>query len=45
MQVGDVITTYADISKAKELIDYKPNMPFYYGIKEFVKWYKESEKI
>ena len=43
MQPGDVDQTYADISKAKELIGYEPSTSFKEGIKEFIKWYKESE--
>ena len=43
MQPGDVDQTYADISKAKELIGYEPFTSFKEGIKKFIKWYKESE--
>lgn len=43
MQPGDVDQTYADISKAKELIGYEPSTSFKEGIKKFIKWYKESE--
>lgn len=41
MQPGDVDRTYADISKAKELIGYEPETTFEEGIKKFVNWYKE----
>lgn len=41
MQLGDVPTTYANISKAKKLIDYDPKTPIENGIEKFVKWYKE----
>ena len=40
MQPGDVDRTYADISKAKELLGYEPKVNFEDGIREFVKWYK-----
>lgn len=40
MQPGDVQKTYADISKAKRLIGYKPKTAFEDGIKQFIKWYK-----
>ena len=40
MQPGDVDRTYADISKAKNLIDYAPKTTFKEGIKSFVNWYK-----
>lgn len=39
MQPGDVDRTYADISKAKELIGYNPKTSFKQGIKKFVEWY------
>ncbi len=38
MQPGDVEITYADISKAKELIGYEPKVTFEEGIKKFIKW-------
>ena len=40
MQPGDVDRTYADISKAKNLIGYEPKTSFEDGIKNFVEWYK-----
>ena len=42
MQQGDVNITYADISKAKEMLNYDPRTPFKEGIEKFVKWYKEK---
>lgn len=45
MQPGDVNRTYADISKAKKLIGYEPKVSFEEGIKNFVKWYKENQKM
>lgn len=41
MQPGDVDRTYADISKAKELLGYEPKTTFKEGIKKFVDWYKK----
>lgn len=38
MQPGDVQRTYADISKARKLLGYKPETCFEEGIKKFVKW-------
>ena len=43
MQPGDVNITFADISKAKELIGYEPKTEFKQGIKKFVEWYKEKD--
>lgn len=41
MQPGDVNKTYADISKAKELLGYNPKTNFKEGIINFVNWYKK----
>jgi len=40
MQPGDVVTTYADISKLRSYIDYNPETTFEKGIEVFLKWYK-----
>lgn len=45
MQPGDVVRTYADISKAKKLIGYEPKTTFEEGIKNFVNWYKDKVDI
>jgi len=38
MQPGDVITTYADISKAKDLLNYKPTTNMEEGISKYIAW-------
>lgn len=40
MQPGDVDRTYADISKAKQLLGYEPHTTFKDGIKKFIKCYR-----
>ncbi|MBU3171042.1 GDP-mannose 4,6-dehydratase [Clostridium estertheticum] len=40
IQPGDVNITYANISKSKEILGYKPITNFDYGIHKFVKWFK-----
>lgn len=45
MQLGDVNRTYADITKAKNLIGYNPQTSFKEGIENFVNWYKENKKL
>lgn len=40
MQLGDVNRTFADVTKAKEILGYNPTMEFSEGIKRFVEWYK-----
>ena len=39
LQAGDVMKTNADITKAKNLIGYKPTTKFQNGIKKFVEWF------
>ena len=43
MQDGDVNRTYADISKAKEILKYKPETKFDDGIKKFISWYNNKK--
>lgn len=45
MQPGDVERTFADVSKAKELIGYEPKTSFKEGIENFVKWYKINKDL
>ncbi|MFT4303776.1 MAG: SDR family NAD(P)-dependent oxidoreductase [Candidatus Woesearchaeota archaeon] len=45
MQLGDVKLTYADITKAKKILKYKPKVMIKKGVKEFIDWYKEYYKI
>lgn len=40
MQPGDVPCTYADISKARELLNYNPTTKIEQGIPKFVEWFK-----
>lgn len=39
-QAGDVPATYADVSKAQELLDYSPQTPIAEGIVKYVEWYR-----
>jgi nucleoside-diphosphate-sugar epimerase len=39
-QPGDVERTYADISKARELLDYEPDTPIDEGLQTFADWVK-----
>lgn len=41
-QPGDVDRTFADVAKAKRLLDYEPSMPFGEGVERFVAWYRET---
>jgi UDP-glucuronate 4-epimerase len=42
LQPGDVPVTFADISKAKRLLDYNPRVPIEDGIARFVHWYEHQ---
>ena len=42
-QPGDVSTTYADISKAREMLGYQPKVKMEEGIRRFVEWYKAQK--
>lgn len=44
-QPGDVQITYADISKAREVIGYNPTFDMKSGIKEFIRWYSENKQF
>jgi UDP-glucuronate 4-epimerase len=39
LQRGDVFNTFADITKAKRLLNYNPSIPIEKGIDLFVNWY------
>jgi len=41
-QPGDVAITYADISKARKELDYKPQVDIKDGIRLFVKWFQQN---
>lgn len=43
-QPGDVPLTYADISKAKELLGYNPQTKIEEGIRKFVEWFVNSRQ-
>ncbi|MBL8859392.1 MAG: GDP-mannose 4,6-dehydratase [Planctomycetes bacterium] len=40
MQPGDVLITYADVSKAQRLLGYEPKVPVREGIERFVRWFR-----
>lgn len=43
-RVGDIKHSNADISKAKEMLNYSPDYSFQDGIKLAIEWYKENLK-
>ena len=40
MQMGEIETTYADISKSEEAFGFQPKISLAEGIKKFTNWYK-----
>ena len=40
MQLGDVKKTYANISKAKKILNWEPKTSYEEGIKRLINWYK-----
>jgi len=41
LQPGDLVVTYADISKAKKMLNFNPTTNVEEGIKRFIEWYRE----
>jgi UDP-glucuronate 4-epimerase len=41
-QPGDVPITYADVSKAAEVLGYSPKVPIREGLRRFVAWYRQK---
>ena len=42
---GDVLKTFADISKARSSLNYFPRTPISEGLKEFNNWFRKHYKI
>lgn len=42
MQPGDVVITFADVSKAKEKLGYAPGIEVSEGLERFVQWYRQQ---
>lgn len=43
-QPGDVPITYANISKASNMLSYKPEISIEEGVEEFVKWFSSTNE-
>jgi len=44
MQKGEVLKTYADISKSQKILNFQPSTSFEEGMKRFIAWYQEDFK-
>jgi UDP-glucuronate 4-epimerase len=42
---GDVPITYADVTKAAEMLGYSPQVPIREGLKRFVDWYRRNSSF
>ncbi|HWB51306.1 MAG TPA: NAD-dependent epimerase/dehydratase family protein [Stellaceae bacterium] len=45
MQVGDVVSTYADIEATRRDFGYEPKTPISEGIPRFVAWYRDYHRL
>lgn len=41
---GDAAHTHADVSKARELLDYEPSIDIREGVERFIAWYRENQE-
>jgi UDP-glucose 4-epimerase len=41
---ADADHTHADVSKAREVLDYDPNYTIWEGVREFIKWYRANRE-
>lgn len=44
-QAGDMALTYADLTKARSLLDYHPTVPFADGVKDYILWLRSTGQI
>ena len=44
LQPGDVVSTYADISRARAKLGFEPRTPLAVGMPRFVEWYKDYHR-
>jgi nucleoside-diphosphate-sugar epimerase len=42
---GDILHSYADISKAREMLGYEPQFDQKEGLRDYFKWYSEKYKV
>ena len=45
MQPGDVVSTAADTAALEKWINFKPQTPLIFGMKQFAEWYKHSNHV
>lgn len=45
MPQGDMIKTYADIAKAKEVLNWEPKVEYEEGVKKLIEWYRKKYNL
>jgi UDP-glucuronate 4-epimerase len=45
MQMGDVVSTFADVDALQNAVGFSPNTPIEVGIQKFVDWYRNYHRI
>lgn len=45
MQKGEVLETFADITKSKEVLNFDPKISLEEGLRKFIKWYTEYHDL
>ena len=45
MHPADVLTTWADVSRARDLLDWRPTVGIEEGLARSVEWYKENRDV
>jgi len=45
LEAGDVMCTYADISKSKAVLNYAPHTDFEEGIEKFISWLRRNDLV
>ena len=45
IEPGDMLTTYADISKSQKELGYSPKVSLEDGIQKFVEWYRKEYSV
>lgn len=45
MQQGDVVKTFADIDKSRQMLRFAPKVSIEEGLSRFVSWYRENKEV
>ena len=45
MQAGDVLVTFADVTRAREELGYQPSTTLAEGLEKFLTWFKSQRDV